>query len=104
MRDAERFKELVNEVREIIDSLCSVLDLGRQAHLNRQLLVKALSVDVPDGLAAIRDGLARHSISRYLGHSRSETDDNFISCPGQLASTSWRSARHGPGPSYDIRL
>src|SRR5277367_2570586 len=53
VRDAERFKELVNEVREIIDSLCSVLDLGRRAHLNRQLLEKALSVDVPDGLATI---------------------------------------------------
>jgi Prion-inhibition and propagation len=92
VRDAERFKELVNEVREIIDSLCSVLDLGRRAHLNRQLLEKALSVDVPDGLATIRDGLAD-----TVYHDISATAEVRRTTISSLAQADWV-AHHGDQP------
>jgi hypothetical protein len=92
VRDAERFKELINEVRQIIDSLCSVLDLGRRAHINRQLLEKALSVDVPDGLASIRDGLAD-----TVYHDISATAEVRRTTISSLAQAN-RVARHGDQP------
>jgi len=92
VRDAERFKELANEVREIIDSLCCVLDLGRQAHLTRRLLVKALSVDVPDGLATIRDGLADTAY-----HDISATAEVRRTTISSLGQANWL-ARHGDQP------
>jgi Prion-inhibition and propagation len=92
VRDADRFKELVNEVREINDSLCSVLDLGRRAHLTRQLLEKALSVDVPDGLATIRDGLANTAY-----HDISATAEVRRTTISSLAQAN-RLARHGDQP------
>jgi hypothetical protein len=92
VRDAERFKELVNEVREIIDSLCSVLDFGRRAHINRQLLEKALSVDVPDGLATIRDDLAD-----TVYHDISATAEVRRTTISSLAQANWV-ARHGDQP------
>lgn len=82
IRDCERFKALVNEVREINDSLCSVLDLGRQARISRQLLEEAMQVDIPEGLARICDALADTSFSGIS--AAAAVKQSGLSCSSQI--------------------